>query len=260
MIKIFKYSISDLIRSRWSLAYFGFYFLTSVALLYLSSDLSRAVASLMNVVIILSPLIGTLFGVMYYYNSREFIELLLAQPIRRSSIFIGQYLGLAISLSLSFFLGILIPFLMMGSGSAGLWANFLTLILSGVLLTFIFSALAFFISIRHENKIKGFATAIALWLFMAVIYDGLFLLLLVFFNEYPTDKLALGLVMLNPVDQARILMMLKLDISAIMGYTGAIFQKFFGTSWGMIFSIIMSSLWVVFPVWGMIRYANRKDF
>jgi Cu-processing system permease protein len=66
--------------------------------------------------------------------------------------------------------------------------------------------------------------------------------------------------MLNPVDQARILMMLKLDISAIMGYTGAVFQKFFGTSLGMTMSLLMSALWVIFPVWGMIRYANRKDF
>jgi Cu-processing system permease protein len=260
MVKIFKYSFSDLIRSRWSLAYFGFYLITAVALLYLSTDLSRAVASLMNVVIILSPLIGMLFGVMYYYNSREFIELLLAQPIKRSSIFLGQYFGLAVSLSLSFFLGILLPFIFIGSGEIKIWLNFITLIVSGVFLTFIFSALAYFVSIRHENKIKGFATAIALWLFMAVIYDGIFLLLLVFFNEYPTDKLALGIVMLNPVDQARILMMLKLDISAIMGYTGAVFQNFFGTSLGMTMSLLMSALWVIFPVWGMIRYANRKDF
>lgn len=260
MLKILRYSFSDLIRSRWSLAYFGFYLLTSSALLYLSSDLTRAVASLMNVVIILSPLIGTLFGVMYYYNSREFIELLLAQPIRRSSIFMGQYLGLTISLSISFVLGILIPFLILGSGDLAIWSGFFTLIMAGILLTFIFSAISFFISIRHENKIKGFATAIALWLFMAVIYDGLFLLILVFFNDYPTEKLALSLVMLNPIDQARILMMLKLDISAIMGYTGAIFQKFFGTSLGMTISLLMSLCWVVFPVWGMIRFANRRDF
>ena len=54
----------------------------------------------MNVILLLVPLIATMFGVMYYYNSREFTELLLAQPIPRRHIFIGQYLGIAGSLSI----------------------------------------------------------------------------------------------------------------------------------------------------------------
>ena len=68
----------------------------------------------MNIIVVLTPLIGTIFGVMYYYNSREFTELLLAQPIRRTDIFLGQYLGVAISLSLSISLGVGLPFLFYG--------------------------------------------------------------------------------------------------------------------------------------------------
>ena len=96
MFKLLKYSFFDLIRSRWSLIYFLFYFISSISLLYLGGDLSKAMISMMNIIIILSPLISTLFGIMYYYNSREFIQLLLAQPVRRISIFAGQYLGLSI--------------------------------------------------------------------------------------------------------------------------------------------------------------------
>ena len=69
-------------RSRWSYVYFAFYLLLGFVLLFLNTDVSKAVITLMNVVIILVPLMGTLFGVMYYYNSKEFIELLLAQPIK----------------------------------------------------------------------------------------------------------------------------------------------------------------------------------
>ena len=97
MLKILKYSFYDLSRSLWSYVYFFFYLVLGVVLLYLNNDLSNAVITLMNVIIILVPLIGTIFGVMYFYNSREFTELLLAQPVRRSSIFLGQYLGVAIS-------------------------------------------------------------------------------------------------------------------------------------------------------------------
>ena len=93
MIKILKYSFFDLIRSRWSFIYFLFYLMSAGVLLFLSGDISKALISLLNIIIILSPLIGTLFGIMYFYNSREFAELLLAQPVKRTSIFFGQYLG-----------------------------------------------------------------------------------------------------------------------------------------------------------------------
>ena len=77
MLKILKYSFYDLSRSLWSYVYFFFYLLLGVVLLFLNNDLSNAVITLMNVIIILVPLIGTIFGVMYFYNSREFTELLL---------------------------------------------------------------------------------------------------------------------------------------------------------------------------------------
>ena len=92
MFKILKYSFYDLIRSRWSYVYLLFYLLLSSVLLFLNNDLSNAIITLLNVVIVLVPLIATIFGIMYYYNSREFTELLLAQPVKRSSIFRGSIL------------------------------------------------------------------------------------------------------------------------------------------------------------------------
>ena len=89
-------------RSRWSYVYFLFYLLLGFVLLFLNNDVNKAVITLMNIIIVLTPLIGTIFGVMYYYNSREFTELLLAQPINRKKIFMGQYLGISISLNLKF--------------------------------------------------------------------------------------------------------------------------------------------------------------
>jgi len=93
MLKILKYSFFDLMRSRWSYVYFAFYLLLGVTLLFLNSDLSKAVITLMNVIIILIPLIGTIFGVMYYYNSKEFTELLLASPSSVPPYFWGNILG-----------------------------------------------------------------------------------------------------------------------------------------------------------------------
>lgn len=260
MIKILKYSFFDLMRSRWTYFYFAFFFLFTLSLLFLIGDMGKVVISLMQAVLIVSPLIATIFGVMYAYNAREFTELLLAQPISRLQLFWGQYLGLALSLAASLALGMGIPFLLYGVlRSTSIW-NFSMLLLDGVLLSFLFSGLAYVIALRHENRVRGFGLAIVVWLFFAVIYDGLLLLLLLGFSEYPLEYVALGSSLFNPIDLARILLLLKLDISALMGYTGAVFQKFLGTGWGMGLSGASFLIWLVLPLWWILRISAKKDF
>ena len=260
MFKIIKYSFYDLMRSRWSYVYFLFYLTLGFVLLFLNNDVSKAIITLMNIIVVLTPLIGTIFGVMYYYNSREFTELLLAQPIKRSTIFMGQYLGLSISLSLSLVLGLGIPFLLYGAIQSAVIFNFFSLLLIGALLSFIFVALSFIIALKNENKIKGFGMAIVLWLLLAIIYDGLFLITLLIFNDYPLDKFSLFATLFNPIDLSRILILLKLDISALLGYTGAVFEKYFGTQFGMFLSFISLTLWVILPAWAIVRISGKKDF
>ena len=260
MIKILKYSFYDLMRSRWSYVYLVFYLLLGFVLLFLNSNLSKAIITLMNIIVVLTPMIGTVFGIMYFYNSREFTELLLAQPIKRRAIFLGQFLGVACSLSLSLILGLGAPFLVYGLfQSSEIW-NFGLLLVVGTFLTFIFVVLAANMTIVNENRIKGFSYAILMWLFLAVIYDGIFMVLLIVFNQYPLDKFALGATVFNPIDLSRILILLKLDISALLGYTGALFQKFFGSGWGFILAFSALGLWTVIPVWFLVRLAEKKDF
>lgn len=260
LIKIFKYSFYDVLRSRWTVLYFLFFLVSTFALLYFSGNMSKGIVSLMNVTLTITPLISTIFGVMHYYNSREFMELLLSQPIKRSNIFIGQYLGLAISLSFSFVAGTFIPFLSYGIFvSQEVW-DFSLLIFTGAILSFIFVALAFLISILNENRIKGFGIAILVWLCMAVIYDGLILMFFVSFNDYPLEKAAVIMTTLNPIDLSRVMILLKLDISALMGYTAAVFNQSFGTTSGMIISLLSLSMWAILPIVLFNSFAKRRDF
>ena len=229
-------------------------------LLFLNNDVSKAIITLMNVIVVLTPLIGTVFGITCYYNSREFTELLLAQPLKRSTIFVGQYLGVSVSLAFSQALGLGIPFLAYGVlKSSSIW-DFGLLLVVGVFLSFIFVALAFVIALSNENRIKGFGYAILTWLFLAIIYDGVFLLLLMTFSDYPIDQFALVATTLNPIDLSRILILLKLDISALLGYTGALFQSFFGTSKGMISAITILLLWTLGPIALIVIKAKKRDF
>jgi Cu-processing system permease protein len=95
---------------------------------------------------------------------------------------------------------------------------------------------------------------------MAFVYDGLLLISLLVFSSYPVEKMAISLSILNPIDLSRILVMLKLDLSALMGYTGAVFRKFFGTSTGIVISYISLILWTLIPVTWIVYKANKKDF
>ncbi|MDE3742592.1 ABC transporter permease [Maribacter polysaccharolyticus] len=260
MLKILKYSFYDLMRSRWSYVYFLFYLALGFVLLFLNHDLSKAVITLMNVIIILVPLISTIFGVMYFYNSKEFTELLLAQPLKRSSIFLGQYFGVAGSLTLSLVLGLGVPFMLYGLFRSDVIWDFSLLLVTGAFLTMIFTVLAFNIALANENKIKGFGYSVLMWLFLAVIYDGLFLLSLIIFEEYPLDSFSLAATTFNPIDLSRTLILLKLDISALLGYTGAVFKSYFGTDLGLFLSLGMLVLWTVLPIWLLTYKSKRKDF
>lgn len=260
MLKIFKYNLFDLSRSKWIYLYTLFYLLAGFALLYLNNDIMAGITNLMNISLLVCPLISIIFGTIYYYNSREFTELLLAQPLKRNSILLGQYLGISISLSIGYFVGTSIPFILYGIFVSEEIFNFVILLISSVALTFIFSGFAFLISLLNENRIRGFGFAIFIWLFMAFVYDGLFLLSLFLFSDYPLETYSIVATILNPIDLARILIMLKLDVTAMLGYTGAVFNKFFGSSLGMIISLFSLIVWAIIPMLFCIRLGNRKDF
>jgi Cu-processing system permease protein len=234
--------------------------LLGFVLLFLNNDLSKAVITLMNVIVILVPLIATIFGVMYYYNSREFTQLLLAQPVKRSSIFMGQYYGVAGSLSLSLVIGLGIPFMMYGLFVSDAIYDFLLLLVVGSFLTLIFTAISFNIALSNENKIKGFGYAVLMWLLFAVIYDGVFLMSLIIFEEYPLDTFSLVATLFNPIDLSRTLILLKLDISALLGYTGAVFKNFFGTSQGLLLSMASLVAWTLLLTIRIVLKAGKKDF
>ena len=81
-----------------------------------------------------------------------------------------------------------------------------------------------------------------------------------FFEEYPLDNFSLIATMFNPIDLSRTLILLKLDISALLGYTGAVFKSFFGTGLGFFVSILMLMIWTVIPILRLVHKSKRKDF
>jgi Cu-processing system permease protein len=256
--KVLGYSLSNLRRTWWVLGYGLLFLVLTEALFRFGGGGPRVAASLMNVVLIVIPLVSVVFGTLYFSNSREFIELLLSQPVSRPALFTGLYLGLALPLAVAFAAGVALPAALHGGG--GLLRPTLMLLVSGVLLTFVFTSVAFLAGVRFEDRAKGLGFALLVWFCCTVLYDGLILLVAMMFRDYPLEPAMLALTVLNPVDLARVLMLLTLDAAALMGYTGAVFGRFFGAAPGIAAAGVALLLWTAVPFLLGLRGFNRKDF
>jgi hypothetical protein len=135
----------------------------------------------------------------------------------------------------------------------------LMLIVSGLFQTVIFTGIALLASVKTRDKAKGIGVAVLLWFVFTLIYDAVVMFLLFQFSDYPLEKPMIALTMLNPVDLSRVLMLLKLDISALMGYTGAVFHEFFGSKMGMLTSMVVLLMWTLVPLWFSVKQFQHKD-
>lgn len=254
MKKILKYVIADIIQNKIVIIYTVLLLLISLSVFNLESNAGKGMASLLNLVLLIVPLICIIFSTIYIYNSAEFIELLVSQPLKRKTLWLSLFGGLASSLSLAFLIGVGVPVMLYHADVTGL-----ILVLSGLFLTAVFVSIAFFAAGLTRDKAKGIGWAIALWLFFALIFDAIVLFLLFQFQDYPLEQAMVVMSFFNPIDLSRIQILLQMDISALMGYTGAVFNEFFGSLNGILISFAGLALWVFIPLFFSLRNFRKKD-
>ena len=254
MKKIIKYVITDILRNKIVLAYTACLLAISFSVFSLEDNSTKGLLSLLNIILIIVPLISIIFSAIYIYNSAEFIELLVSQPLKRKAIWMSLFIGLSTSLSIAFLIGIGLPICIYEFSVTGIM-----MIVIGLFLTIVFIGIAMLAALQTRDKAKGIGITILLWLYFSLLFDGLVLFLLFQFADYPLEKMMVGISALNPIDLGRILILLKMDVSALMGYTGAIFKNFFGTTAGMTISFVILLLWIYIPVQISLRKFNKKD-
>jgi Cu-processing system permease protein len=246
MTRVIKYVFYDILRTRFILLYTALLLISTFAMFQIDSDPGK--------VVMVVPLVSIVFTTIHFYNSYEFIELMLAQPINRKVVFLGEYLAVTSSLCMAFVVGIGLPIIIYGPSVSGL-----SLIFCGIALTMVFVSMAFLASVLTRDKAKAIGIALLFWFYFSLIYDGFLLWFVYAFADYPLEKITLTLIALNPVDLARVIMLLQLDISALMGYTGAFYKEFFGGSFGIVFSSFVLLLWVAIPCLLALRIFSKKD-
>jgi Cu-processing system permease protein len=254
MNRIVKIILLDILRSKIVVAYTIILAILSWSSFALEDNSAKGILTILNVILFTVPLVSILFSTIYLYNSSEFVELLLSQPIQRRKIWLSLFLGLSLSMILAFFVGAGIPLLVNSPDNVGIM-----MLTIGCLISVIFVALAFLSAIVTRDKAKGIGIAIMIWLYFALLFDGMVLFLLFQFSDYPIENAMVGITALSPIDLARILILLHLDVSAMMGYTGAIFKDFFGTTYGLLVSFLLLCLWAIVPFAISLKKFKNKD-
>jgi len=259
VMQIAVYGMRELLRSRWLLAYAGFLAAATMLLLRFSDTEAKALLSMVNVVLLVVPLTNIVFAAMYLYAAREFVELLLAQPVRRGRLFGGLLLGLTAPIAASSFLGIAVPLAFWGAGGAAFGTGLIVAAAAAVL-SLVFSALAAAIVYAVDDRVRGLALALGVWIALAIVYDALVLMAAVHFADYALERPILAAMLLNPVDLARLVLLQQFDTAAMLGYTGAVFTRYFGSLAGMLVAGLAAASWVALPALAGARLFRNKDF
>ena len=98
-----------------------------------------------------------------------------------------------------------------------------------------------------------------LWFFFALLFDGIALFILLTLQHYPLAKATIALVALNPIDLARTFVLLQMNVSALMGMTGAVMREFLGTGLSVDYTLGLLLLWIIIPLLLGQKVLRRKD-
>jgi len=254
-LKLIKFEAFNVIRARWLIFYGLFFAGFTLGLLQFGGDARKVAASLSSVVLLIVPMASVLYGTVYWYSAEAFTQLLLTQPLRRGAVYLARWVAISLSLGGTFVLGTFFPLLITGAldSSSGL------LLFTGFMLSLIFVAIGMLAAVWVKDRMRGIGVAFVVWLYFAVLHDTLVFFLVTVFRDYPIETPAMLLMAVNPIDLARVSLLMGLDMAAMMGYTGRMLQKFLGYGKGLSLMALLLFAWAFLPAWAGARKFRRKD-
>jgi Cu-processing system permease protein len=78
-------------------------------------------------------------------------------------------------------------------------------------------------------------------------------------REYSVEAPSYVLMALNPIDLARLLLLIRFDFAALLGYTGSLLQRMTGSAGGTAAMLSGLVIWSSLPVLAAASIFRRKD-
>ena len=249
--------LRDALRSRWFLLYTLAFAALGLGVSYVSaaasggglSGFGRTSAGLVNLVLLVVPLMGLTAGAGSIASDRErgMLPYLLAQPVTRTELLLGKFVGLALTLVASICLGFgAVAAALAWSGSATRPAALLELAGLSVALALAMLSVGLLISTLAHRTGVATGTAVFLWLGLVFVSDlGLMAGALTF--KLSIEHL-FGLALLNPLQVFKMWSLQSVDASLdVLGPAGLYAQETYGRLLNVIFGICLT-LWTLVPL------------
>lgn len=261
MKEILLFELRENIRSKWIFLFSGILALGVGIVNYFGDENStRTIASLTNVILLVVPLFSITFSGLVFLESLPFAELLLSKSVSRTSYFLGKYLGISLSLLIGLVVGIGIPGILSFYSDLRFLLLFCELIGFGGVLIFIFVSLAFLLATflkRGEWIVSG---ALFVWLYFFIFFDSIVFVLSLYLGEYPIEVPSIIIILLNPIDLIRILMILQTKTSVLLGFSGAFLLNSLGPYLLVCLCLLFLSGWIALPLWIAHRRFLKRNF
>ncbi len=266
-----RYELLLAVRSRWLQTFavvFATLALAVAASGYILSggsgmqDFSRTAVSLIQIVLLLVPLAALVFGGLALTPDRGAAELIYSQPVPRGVILVGRLLGVWTALAAAEAIGFGLAGVVVQS-QAGLdgVTRFLSLVLTAVLVTGIFLAVAALIAATSPGRrTRVLAASLVVWFVAVLLFDVAALGVASLLHSGAASRLLIIATLINPIDAARTGALLAVDGTSAFGAASLAVLRFTGGLNGA-FALIGAALaaWLVVPAWMASRVIARVD-
>jgi Cu-processing system permease protein len=258
------------IRNRWTIVFAGVFGVLVLAISYFGlvtggmvgfQGFARTSASLVNIVLYLVPLVALVMGTLSFTSEKTASELLFSQPVTRTEILLGKFLGLFVSILTATFVGFGVAGIVIAA-NAGTYGSlrYPALVGFSLLLALIFLSLSAAISALCRRKSKAFGVALFSWFFFVLFYDLLVIGVTFLVNERTANNLIFGSLFGNPVGMVRVASLMTLNGKDIFGAGGASLLKFLGgETLSFALLLVALSLWIVMPLLVAQRLLRHQD-
>lgn len=261
--------LRDALRNRWFLFFTIAFAGLALGLSALSqpqgsqlqlAGYGRTAASLINLVLLFVPLLSLMLGSINIASDQETgtLAYLLTQPISRSEIILGKYLGLA---------GALFATLTMGFGLAGVALSiqgqvsdvggYILTVLLAWLLALAMLSLGFLLSTLAHKTAVALGGSLLLWLLLVFVGD-LGIMGTAVVTRMPIQSVFF-LAVLNPLQLFKIASILTIQASLeVLGPAGLYATEHFGSA---LFPLILGGLllWIVLPLGAALTVFTRQE-
>jgi Cu-processing system permease protein len=226
-------------RNRWVVSFALLFAILTLSIAYFGmvtsgyagfQDFTRTSASIINLGGFLIPLFAMLLGVFSFITNQGYFEILVTQPISRSKVLLGRYLGLLLT------------------------------ILGAMMLAMVFTGLSVLISLVARRRQIALGIALGVWVFYELVYGMLMLGTTLYLSPTVLKTVLPAGLMGNPVDIARVLSLLQVGGPHLYGPAGATLVKLTGSAaMTTLFGLLGLLVWVVAPIIASMKIFKRQN-